>query len=61
MGASGEYGDASLSDGIAEYAKTHVESESASLTFQNDADQITTSEDKNVLADLADVVETGHF
>ena len=39
-GTSGVYGDASLSDGIAQFAKTHVEFESASLTFQNDADHI---------------------
>merc|ERR1712178_595371 len=34
------YGDASLSDGVVEYAKTHEEIKGAFLTFQKDADQI---------------------
>ena len=37
---SDEYGDASLSDGIAEYAQTRVEFKSAFLTLQTDADHI---------------------
>ena len=37
---AGAYGDASPSDGVIEYAKTHEEIKGAFLTFPKDADQI---------------------